>query len=415
MIPRQDFLDRESPRGVEVYQLTQGELPCSHVYMEAQIFTPDASRLIIHQAATAHGGRRDNPAHQYLLCDLTAGGQLIPLTEEPGAWAPSVSPDGQWMYYFVDTTEPGQGRIELKRVKLDGSWRESILVLDSLIPGTRRKASRLYPLSTISSDGQRLAISAFLGDGRRPSPPFGLLVFDLTKATVNLVLEGPSWCNMHSQYCRSLDPREAHDILIQENHGCVVSHEGKVEQLVGEPGADIHVIRDDGSNFRTMPWGRDGIEHCQGHQCWRGRSTWAITSTTTYWPKEFGREKENQLIEGKARPDVGHLGLKTPGACRNELSRLISQPGFWHFATDISGQYFISDIYQAGKPPAIAIAKLGTPGVDPLLDYTYVCSTKTSYIKESHPHPFLSPDGKLGFFNSDETGLLQAYLIRLPW
>jgi Tol biopolymer transport system component len=26
-------------------------------------------------------------------------------------------------------------------------------------------------------------------------------------------------------------------------------------------------------------------------------------------------------------------------------------------------------------------------------------------------HPFLSPDGTMGFFNSDESGLLQAYMI----
>jgi hypothetical protein len=45
------------------------------------------------------------------------------------------------------------------------------------------------------------------------------------------------------------------------------------------PGADIHVLRDDGSTFRDMPWGRDGNEFCKGHQCWRGRTSWAITST----------------------------------------------------------------------------------------------------------------------------------------
>ncbi len=27
-------------------------------------------------------------------------------------------------------------------------------------------------------------------------------------------------------------------------------------------------------------------------------------------------------------------------------------------------------------------------------------------------HPFLSPDGQSGFFNSDESGILQAYMVR---
>ncbi len=414
MKARPDFLDKDSPEGMEVYQLTEGELPCSHIYMEAQIFTPDSRCFLLHQSATAHGGNRQDPRHQYLVCDLDDGGRLRPLTTETGAWAPSVSPDGQWVYYFVDRSQPGAGTIELKRVKLDGTRRESLLVLDGPLPGTKKRVSRLYPLSTISSDGQRLAISAFLGDGQSPNPPFGLLVFDLKQVSVRLILEGPSWCNMHSQYCRSLVPEESHDILIQENHGCVIRPDGSGQLLVGEPGADIHVIRDDGSDFRTMPWGRDGIEHCQGHQCWRGRTTWAITSTGTYWPKETGREKENQLIEGQACPDAGHLGLKTPNGRRNELSRNISRPGFWHFATDIAGERFIGDIYRSGQPAALCLARLGRPGVDPLLDYTYLCSSRSSYTKETHPHPFLSPDGRTGFFNSDESGLLQAYLIYLP-
>jgi Tol biopolymer transport system component len=32
--------------------------------------------------------------------------------------------------------------------------------------------------------------------------------------------------------------------------------------------------------------------------------------------------------------------------------------------------------------------------------------------KGSHIHPFLSPDGRMAFFNSDESGRLQAYMIR---
>ena len=32
--------------------------------------------------------------------------------------------------------------------------------------------------------------------------------------------------------------------------------------------------------------------------------------------------------------------------------------------------------------------------------------------KDTHIHPFLSPDGVSGFFNSDESGVLQAYMVR---
>ena len=39
-----------------------------------------------------------------------------------------------------------------------------------------------------------------------------------------------------------------------------------------------------------------------------------------------------------------------------------------------------------------------------------VVSVNTS--KRTHPHPFLSPDGLMAFFNSDVSGVLQAYMIR---
>ena len=74
----------------------------------------------------------------------------------------------------------------------------------------------------------RLALSAFMGDGKREEMPFGLMVFDVEKATVRLVLQGPTWCNMHPQYCRSTDAEAAHELLVQENHGNVAPATGSI-------------------------------------------------------------------------------------------------------------------------------------------------------------------------------------------
>jgi hypothetical protein len=222
------------------------------------------------------------------------------------------------------------------------------------------------------------------------------------KAAVELVIHGQTWCNMHPQYCRSRDDDGSHDILIQENHENTADAKGRITRLVGGLGADIHVIRDDGTNFRNMPWGRDGNEFCQGHQCWRGRSTWAVTSTGTRKPSEA------QLIEGLAAPHAGHVGIGTPGGVRNDLSRSFDNPHFYHFATDIRGQRLISDA-AGGR---IYVAEFGEPGKDPLRDFKYLLNAKSSGKKQSHIHPFLSPDGTMGFFNSDESGILQAYLVR---
>lgn len=174
---RPDLVDPQAPKGTEVVQLTTETVPSCHVYMEAQIFTPDSKRFVLHRSAHPHGSDKNDPAHQYLLCDIEDGCSMSPLTNETGVTAPSVSPDGTFLYYFVNETEVNGGRLTLKRVRVDGSGRETILVLDDGIPGSGLRPSQIYPLSTISSDGARLALSAFFGDGQTedaPFPPDGL-------------------------------------------------------------------------------------------------------------------------------------------------------------------------------------------------------------------------------------------------
>jgi len=408
MKDRHDLLDAKSPANVKVVQLTtEQDVPGSHIYMEAQIFASDSRRFLLHRSGHAHGSDKNDPKHQYLVCDLENHCALSPLTSEIGATAPSVFGDKR-VYYFVDQTEIGGGRLTLKRVNFDGTDRQTIMVIDSAIPGTGYRPSCIYPLSTISSDGKRLALSCFLGDGKQENITWGLMVFDLEKTAVKIILQGPSWCNIHPQYCRSADANARHDILIQENHDNITDVQGQIKKLVGGNGADIHVMRDDGTNFRNMPWGRDGNEFCQGHQCWRGRSTWAITSTGTQQPQE------QQLIEGNAAPFADHIGIATPGGKRNDLSRSFPKPYFNHFGTDSEGQRLITDsgAWPLDRSCSIFIADLAGPGEE-AAEFTYLMSPQSSCGKNTHIHPFLSPDGRFGFFNSDESGILQAYMIAL--
>lgn len=407
MVPRPDLLSRMAPEGVEVFQLTTEDLPSSHVYMEAQIFTPDSKRFVLHRSAHAHGSDKNDPEHQYLVCDLDDGGRLAPITTEVGATAPSVSPDGSTLYYFVNETEVNGGRLILRRVNLDGTGRDTVLVVDAPLPGTRYRPSRIYPLSTISADGARLALSAFLGDGDTEDAPYGLMVFDIAAASVSLILEGPTWLNMHPQYCRSLDAGHLRDVLVQENHGGKFDLTGAITTLVSGDGADIHVVRDDGSQFRNLPWGRDGNEFCQGHQCWRGRSHHAITSTSV---RPSG---DCELIESPPTDFAGHVGLATPGGRRDVLSRHFPKPRFYHFATDDAGRRFISDARIADGAWLLYIGEFAGGAPEALVRWRYILDTGSAVNeKRNHPHPFLSPDGTTGFFNSDESGVLQAYMVR---
>lgn len=413
MIPRPDLLPAGADSALKVFQLSDDEVACAHVYMEAQVFTPDSKRFVLRRAAWPHDGDRYSPEHRFLLCDLDNGGELSPLTHEMGVAGPSLSPDGNTLYYFVGERRGSQEIIHLKRVSLDGSRRDTIHVIDSVLPGTSYRPSKLYPLSTISSDGKRIAISCFLGDGETDSAPFGLLVYDLERASVELILWGTTWLNIHPQYSRSLDPEASHDILIQENHGVEYDRNGQFlpGKLVGGHGADIHVIRDDGTNFRTMPCGRARArEACQGHQCWRGRSTSAVIGTSS--PGQPGQKGKLELIETRAVRNDGHLGMAAPGAWRNNLSRSFSNPRFSHFGVDIAGERILSDSPVGGRW-LLHCAKWAEAEGDPLEDWRFLLDSHSS--KNVHPHPFLSPDGDLGFFNSDESGIIQSYMLTGLW
>jgi len=406
VIERPDMRGPRAPEGLEVFQLTSEAIPSAHIYMEAQIFAPDSRRFVLHRSATAHASALDDARHQFLLCDLDAGGALRPLTDERNAKAPSVSPDGEWMYYVLDRTFPGGGDFELKRVRLDGTRRETLFAVGGPIPGAGRRVTRFYPLSTISSDGKRLATSVFLGDGHTLNAPYGLLVFDLDGATMALHEVAPSFCNAHPQYCRSREPEAAHDLMIQENHGCERDAQGNVVKLTGGAGADIHLLRDDGTNLRDFPWGRDGEEYCQGHQCWRGRTTTAVGGTIRKAPGL------GELILSPPAPHADHAGAKTPGGRRVNLSRSFNPPRCYHFSTDAEGRRLVTDYRLSDGRMDVAVADFPKDPEGALENLRFLLTPQPPQDKTTHMHPFCSPDGTMALFNSSESGVLQAYMAR---
>jgi Tol biopolymer transport system component len=426
MKPRPDLVHTRSPQGIEVFQITnEPGVRSSNIYMEAQIFTPDSRRFVVHRSAHPHGSDQHDPEHRYLLCDMDNDGELSPLTSELGTTGPSISPDGKWFYYFVNETSLNAGRLLLKRCRLDGGERETVAARDTPFAETGSLPSAIYPLSTISSDGKRIAISGFLGDGVRGDIGGGLMVFDIDTGESRVILHGGDWINIHPQYSRSLDPQASHDLLVQHNHGAILTPDGTHirgcdYQGIGGRGVDVHVIRDDGSNFRSGPFGRDMHEYCQGHQCWRGRSDAIIASCGMVDKKidpaagEDGPHEE-VLREGWIVNDAGHEGRLASGAKASDLSRDVKKPRFFHFATDLDGKRFVTDANpQEGEQGGcdIFVADLGKPVDDPLLNMTFVLDTRSRWRDTGHVHPCLSPDGKVLLFNSNESGLTQAYMAR---
>ena len=65
----------------------------------------------------------------------------------------------------------------------------------------------------------------------------------------------------------------------------------------------------------------------------------------------------------------------------------------------------------------VYLMRLGRPGAAPIQRFAYLLDTRSPNSrapggKAAHVHPFLAPDGKAAFFNSTESGTLQAYMIR---
>lgn len=397
---RNDLLDKNSPAELEVIQITQGNQPASHIYMEAQVSSPDSRFLILHSPAYPHGGKRDDPTHphRYLLCDTQDDFALSPITEEDGAIAPSISPDGEWLYYFVYEEHSSKQPL-LKKVKLDGSCRKEICDIRPALADAQLELQALYPLSTISSDGQRLTIQMCCT--REDNTGCGaLVVVDLTTGLSHIILHGPTWGNMHAQYSRSQDAHTSHDILIQECHHAL-------PEVAGFD-VDLHVIRDDGTNFRDLPLGRDDSETCSGHHCWWGDSDWIISTMSS---------RDNSVKTLRAAlpaPHHGHIGSRTPDAQQFDMAKEFSEtPYFIHFGLDRQATRLVTDAGPFDQGGRLFTAELGQPGAGGLTNWRYLLNPGAAFESNSHIHPFLSPDGKTVFFNSDESGTLQAYAIRI--
>jgi hypothetical protein len=411
---RPDLLDAKSPAGLRVVQITTDVAhPSWHVYTEAAVFTPDSRRFVFVRQTkpgpVSYGGRE----RQYWLCDIADNFGLRPLTDEPGTIrGTAMSADGKWFYYIVEDPEITGVALVLRRVSLETFRPETIFVVHDQVPGTNYRPSQVYLLSTLSSDGGRLATGCFLGDGKTEKAPWGLLVFFLEQPSVRAVPLGADFNNLHPQYCRSADPQFAHDVLVQHNHGAVVDATGKTIKPLGGNGADLHVVCDDGTNWRDIPIGRDGVEFIQGHQAWRGRLPSVLSAMNLPQGKKGIRE-------GLAIPtseQTSHRGSRIPGGRSWDLRCESGNPAFWHFGVDDSGMHIITDTKDIDpvtkkRQSFLFLGRL-TSVAHPGLKLRYLLETRASGVDQPmHPHPFFSPDARMAFFNSDADGQPQVWMV----
>lgn len=407
-LDRPDMLDPSSLPGIRVRQVTPNEGAHGLIYPDQPSFLHDGRRLIIHGP--------NGP----LVCDPAEGFSLRPLFNQPReAHSLQASPCGRYVHFHSIPGGADSDSVLLQRIEVDTGRIEEILLLNK-ISGAKSPAGKIFRGGiTLSQDGKRCAMLAWLGDGKTPQAPCGIVVVDFKAGEARVVFEHPDFLNAHLQYRPTTDPVLGRDLMAQHNHGVLHDATGKYTRLLGPPsdlGVDIHVIRDDGTHWRDLPWGRDGKESCIGHQLWRGSGDSAVSvmlqnDDTTYG---MGDDTEQSVVEGWPidAPLDGHRGLLNPGCKRRVLSEGFEHGRYCHLHIDPTGNRFAFDSFpvtdhgRRGQRIYSAFAQ----GPDRPLAFRYLCNTGGDF-KAVHAHPMVSPDGKRVYFNSGITGVPQVYAV----
>jgi len=403
------FIDRNSPEGIHVYQLTDDPQGAGLVYPDQPSFLADGRRLVV------------NTSTGPVICDPDDGGSLISIFGDEQQKHVNITFDGKFAY--CAQRSPEKGSLNISRVELDSLRVEDVIHAEGMLPGLSIRADKIG-ISTISADNRRVACGVWLGNGNTPDAPYGIIILELETGDARTVAEDVDFCNPHLQYCRSTDPEARHDLLVQMNHGVHSDAEGKVLVSLGPPselGVDIHAVRDDGANWRDLPFGRDGHESCIGHQIWRGLGTSAVTVTLQNEDTSYGWADGSAqgVVAGWPAPadkNAPHLGLRNPGARRVVLSEGCEKPRFCHLANDDSGLKFVFDTFPIydGRYAGMLVYIGSASDEESPLTFRYILNSGVTFNGNKghmHAHPILSPDGKRLFFNSDITGKPQAYMV----
>ncbi len=404
-----DFYDPNSPRDLRVHRVTEDPKGASAVYPDRPSFLADGRRFIV-QTSTG-------PA----ICDLDAGAALYPVFTEDAPRSILCSPDGRYGY-FTASGQEDSGSLTVSRVDLETRHIEVVFHAEDRLPGADLPAKD-FRMSTVSVDNRRVAGMVTIGDGQSADSQRCVVMLDLDSGQANRVVANHDFNNPHLQYCRSTDPEASHDLLIQMNHGAYLDE--RTGQFIGlgppaDKGVDVHAVRDDGSNWRDLPFGRDGLESCIGHQIWRGQDRSVVTVTLQNLDTSYGwaEGSAQEAIAGWPVPadkDSPHLGRLHPGARRVDLSQGFTRPRFCHLACDAAGLRFAFDTFPIfdGERAGMQLIVGSAADLESPLRFTYLLNTQVTFNKSKgyHAHPILSPDGSILLFNSNLTGIPQVYLV----
>jgi hypothetical protein len=352
------YIDPET--GILVIRLTNEPCVSHHIYPEAPISTPDGKRFIFARRQALDG----RSTFWIGDLDLLAVRQI---TDEERCSAPVVTPDGKWFIYSV-------GR-QVKRMSPETFEREVIFEAPA-------DFKHLGGIVSVDYSGTRFLASATDKSGLN-----GLAVVEPFAGKVRIVYSGPDVRNPHGQYSKNADRK----VLVQVNNGMVVDKFNNIIKLVGEKGASLVVVNDDGTNPVILKAGFSMLERVQGHECWVGPKDQVLTT-----------------LHRRLTVNSPWIQDRVVAVVPGEDYRVVGQgKGFTHIHASPDGEWWISD---DNRTADVYIGSVKTAR------YKLVHRTGSTFgsAQFAHPHPFFLGDGKSVGWNSDVTGVPQIYVARIP-
>ncbi|OPZ26722.1 MAG: hypothetical protein BWZ02_01902 [Lentisphaerae bacterium ADurb.BinA184] len=428
--PCPEMLATFSEPEIEVFRVTADlahDAHCPAMHSSFGLFTPDSRRFVIERQ---HGlGSGPDWKMELLLCDIEDGFSLRLLTDEARVRGPILSHDGRVLYYWDDQSGGDKPRLVLKQVDLETFRRETLLVVDSPVPGIGRppRGGQMYDMSSLRRDGRRLAAScSFFTDD---DPQYGTIIVDLAAMRVHgFQFEAYNWRPI-GLYYRGDDPRYRDHLLICRTHRQQgVDNQGK---WYDRPEPDypgrvtLHIVTDEGRWVAAVPVGDtgEGVDH----PTWRGGKYEIVTHTSSVRTAAHWRGILLCSEPIACAAEDRYKGAHIPGARRFELTRRIVRPDECHHAWDQSGTRVVADTEGwAGRGTAVPIGPsahlwIGTVveggGEDPVVVPKFLLNPRSSWTGNywTEIQPAMSPDCRTVFFNSDwlgQAGHPQVFAVR---
>lgn len=222
-----------------------------------------------------------------------------------------------------------------------------------------------------------------------PPQDFRIHTLDMATRKTKEIHKSPDIVNPHLQFRLHTASR----ILVQENRGGALDPEGAYIRNCDERGVGLYTIATDGSDRKNFPVGPPLTPSTTGHECWIADTNRVLVTLNGIFDDG---EKRGNVVE------VSHE--------RAKARVVFESTNIWnHMSASRCGKYFVTDAY-------------GLPGVPILLGSIQtgktriLCEGRTSGGggQYSHLHPYITSDNRWVVFNSDRTGLAQAYVASVP-